>query len=386
MNAHRNSVALYVHWPFCLSKCPYCDFNSYVFKDADFGQWQEAYISEIRYYASLTSGRRLTSIYFGGGTPSLMPAGMVAEIITEAGKHWGFDKNLEITIEANPTSAEIGKFRGFRNAGVNRLSIGIQSLKDEDLRFLGRRHSAAEAVEALGMAAEVFDRFSFDLIYARPSQTVDVWSEELSQALRLAGGHISLYQLTIEPGTTFHNRYVRGEFTLPDEETAARMFEVTTMIAGGSGLFAYEVSNYASPGNESIHNLNCWRYQDYIGIGPGAHGRLTVDGNKVATCGARAPGAWLGTALSGNYGADGYLVVSPKERAAEAVLMGLRLAEGLPLKRIEEEAGCPWQKILSAEKINYLEREGFLEKSDNAIKATASGMTMLDEIIRMILL
>ncbi|MBU0858346.1 MAG: radical SAM family heme chaperone HemW [Alphaproteobacteria bacterium] len=322
---------IYVHWPFCASKCPYCDFNSHVREKIDEDAWREAYLREMRHYAQLTPGRMVDSIFFGGGTPSLMSAQTTQAIIDEVVKCWHVKNDIEITLEANPTSVEAEKFKAFRQAGVNRVSLGIQALNDPDLKFLGRQHNAAEAVAAIKIAASTFDRFSFDLIYARPQHTVEAWQAELNEALNYAVGHLSLYQLTIEPGTPFHTQHARGDFTIPNEDEGAALYEVTQSVLSDRGMPAYEVSNHARPGEESRHNLVYWRYGDYVGIGPGAHGRLTLDGVKHATRAHRAPEIWLERVQGGGHGAHPHETVAHNERLTEALMMGLRLQEGVPL-------------------------------------------------------
>ena len=291
--AGADTLALYVHWPFCLAKCPYCDFNSHVRAEIDEARWRAALLREIDATAEETSGRVLTSVFFGGGTPSLMAPATVAAILERAGSHWPAADGLEVTIEANPGAAETGRLADFRAAGVNRVSIGVQSFDDDALRFLGRVHDADAARAAIERAAALFPRYSFDLIYARPGQSVAAWTAELAGALSLAGEHLSLYQLTIEPGTAFHARARRGEALAAKEEPAAALFEATQEMLDAAGLPAYEISNHARPGGECRHNLTYWRYGDYAGVGPGAHGRLTVDGARIATQRIRAPEAWL---------------------------------------------------------------------------------------------
>lgn len=389
------TLALYVHWPFCLAKCPYCDFNSHVRESVDQAAWRQALLAEMRYYAALTPRRVVTSIFFGGGTPSLMAPDTVAAIIAEAGALWDLAPQLEITLEANPTSSESGKFRDFRAAGVNRLSIGIQALEDEALKFLGRRHTAREALAALTMAAEIFDRYSFDLIYARPGQSVADWRAELTAALDHAGGgHLSVYQLTIEEGTPFFTAHARGDFTIPDDGAGGALYEVTQEILGAHGLPAYEVSNHARPGEESRHNLSYWRYEDYAGIGPGAHGRLTLaegqkadgqkaEGRKVGTRAHRAPEIWLERVQAAGHGAHPFEDVSADRRADEALMMGLRLVEGLPLARIEAQGGRPWRERIDPAKIAALEGEGYLTlRDDGRLVPSAAGLQRLHAILR----
>lgn len=285
-------LSLYIHWPFCKSKCPYCDFNSHVRERIDEAAWQRALLAELGYWGERTQGRKLASLFFGGGTPSLMPPALTAALIETAQKYWTCD-NPEITLEANPTSVEAQKLKDFHAAGVTRLSLGIQALNDADLKALGRQHSATEALAALDLAASIFPRFSFDLIYARPEQTVKAWEAELRRALGFGATHMSLYQLTIEPGTQFATLHQRGDLVTPDEETGAALYELTQSLMGKAGLPAYEISNHAKPGHECRHNLTYWRYCDYVGIGPGAHGRVTLDGVKQATRTHRAPEEWL---------------------------------------------------------------------------------------------
>lgn len=372
---------LYVHWPFCLSKCPYCDFNSHVQDRVDQDAWRNALLAEIRHYAALMPGRKLTSVFFGGGTPSLMPPETVAAVIDEAQKLWTFSNDIEITLEANPTSVEAGKFRAFRQAGVNRVSLGIQSLRENDLVFLGRKHNVGEARQAIDIAAATFDRFSFDLIYARPEQTVAAWREELNEALTLSGGHISLYQLTIEPGTAFHTQHARGDFMIPNDMVAGDLYEVTQDILGAAGMPAYEISNHAKPGEESRHNLTYWRYGDYAGVGPGAHGRITLDGKKIATRAHRAPEIWLKNVAAQGHGAHPFEDITPDQRLTEALMMGLRLTEGVPLARLERESGKTADTFFDPKKIKSLCDEGYLSMANDHITATASGRQRLNALL-----
>lgn len=378
-----DSLAVYIHWPFCLSKCPYCDFNSHVREDVDQGRWRSALVREISHYAALTPGRRVESVFFGGGTPSLMPPETVEAVIEAVARHWVLPPDTEITLEANPTSAEAGSFRAFRAAGVNRVSIGIQALDDAALAFLGRRHSHAEGLAALEMAGEVFDRTSFDLIYARPGQTVQDWAAELERALTYVRGHLSVYQLTIEPGTPFYARHERGEFSIPDEDTGAELYEYTQDRLSRAGMPAYEISNHAAPGQESRHNLAYWRYADYVGTGPGAHGRLTLDGVKFATRAHRVPEIWLDRVESSGHGAHPFETVDLRARATESIMMGLRLREGLPLSRVEAESGQDWRVILPESKIAALEAEGHLifDRDLLVLRPTPSGMQRLHAIL-----
>lgn len=381
MNNPSTLFGLYVHWPFCLSKCPYCDFNSHVQERVDQDAWRTALVREINHYAALMPGRKLTSIFFGGGTPSLMPPETVAAVIDEAQKLWAFSNDIEITLEANPTSVEAGKFRAFRQAGVNRVSLGIQSLRENDLVFLGRKHNVGEARQAIDIAAATFDRFSFDLIYARPQQTVAAWQEELNEALTLSGGHISLYQLTIEPGTAFHTQHARGDFMIPNDVVAGELYEVTQDILGAAGMPAYEISNHAKMGEESRHNLTYWRYGDYAGVGPGAHGRITIEGKKIATRAHRAPEIWLKNVAEQGHGAHPFEEVTPDQRMTEALMMGLRLSEGVPLARLEFESGKTSDTFFDPKKIKSLCDEGYLSMANDHITATAAGRQRLNALL-----
>ena len=377
----ESSFGLYIHWPFCLSKCPYCDFNSHVHDRVDHDAWREALVREINHYAAMTPGRVLSSIFFGGGTPSLMHPETVAAAIDEAQKRWNFSNDIEITLEANPTSVEADKFTAFRRAGVNRVSLGIQSLREKDLEFLGRKHNVGEARRAIEIAGNTFDRFSFDLIYARPHQTVAAWKEELEEALTLSGGHISLYQLTIEPGTAFFAQHARGDFMIPNDMAAGDLYEATQDILGAAGMPAYEISNHAKPGEESRHNMTYWRYGDYVGVGPGAHGRITLDGHKKATRAHRAPEIWLNDVTVKGHGAHPFEDVTPDQRMTEALMMGLRLSEGVPLSRLEHESGRTRDTFFDEKKIKALSDEGYLTLTDTHIAATASGRQRLNALL-----
>ncbi len=372
---------IYVHWPFCRSKCPYCDFNSHVRERVDHGRWRTALLRELEHYAADAKGRQVTSIFFGGGTPSLMEPETVAALIARVGELFPVAEDVEITLEANPTSAEIGKFRAFRDAGVNRVSLGVQSLVADDLKFLGRQHDAAQALDAVRMAAATFDRFSFDLIYARPTQTLAQWQAELDRALDFAAGHISLYQLTIETGTQFEQAVARGDFRVLDEERAAELYEATVARLGAAGLGDYEISNFARPGQESRHNLTYWRYGDYLGIGPGAHGRLTIADDKFATRQHRAPEAWLDLVERDGHATRQRDLVARTERLSELLMMGLRLKEGVKLARIEDEAARPLAQALDPSRLNRLIDGGFLTLSDEQISATQQGRQRLNSVL-----
>jgi oxygen-independent coproporphyrinogen-3 oxidase len=367
---------LYIHWPFCQAKCPYCDFNSHVAAQIDEFRWSRAYLSEIERIGAETRGRVLSTVFFGGGTPSLMSPDLVAAILDQVRATWPMANDPEITLEANPTSVEAGRFRGYADAGVTRVSMGIQALRDDDLRRLGRLHSVAEARAAFDMARAQFDRVSFDLIYARQDQTLDDWRAELSEALSMAIDHLSLYQLTIEDGTAFGDRFRRGRLRgLPDEDLAADMYELTQEICDAHGMPAYETSNHARPGAESRHNLIYWRSGDYAGIGPGAHGRLTLGGTRYATEALRAPGAWLQAVETRRSGETLREIVPEAEQIEEYALMGLRLAEGVDAAPLRDHPSL-------SKNINGLIFSGLLEESQGRLRTTAAGRPLLNAILR----
>lgn len=376
---------IYVHWPFCLAKCPYCDFNSHVQNDVDHARWRKALVRELAYYAdTLPQKQTVTSIFFGGGTPSLMAPDTVAAVIAAVQKYFPVAEDVEITLEANPTSAEAARFKGYAAAGVNRVSLGVQSLRDAELQFLGRQHSAKEALAALDLARQHFTRSSFDLIYARPGQTVEDWRAELDEALSYAGGHLSLYQLTIEKGTPFYTLYQRGEMPIPAEEEAAALYEETREQAAKHGYDAYEVSNYAVKGQESRHNLVYWRYGDYLGIGPGAHGRVTRTDGKYATRAHRAPAIWLERVEKRGHGAHQEERLAYADRAAEMLLMGLRLAEPLSLARLEEESGGA--EVLDRAGLAKMQENGLITVTDDALQSTEAGRQRLEYVLSRIVL
>ncbi len=373
-------LGLYVHWPFCVSKCPYCDFNSHVREAVDHNRWKEALLKELKYVGEQTRGRTLTSVFFGGGTPSLMDPNTVHAVIESLPQYWQVD-NPEITLEANPNSVEIEKFRDFRAAGVNRVSLGIQSLQEDALKFLGRAHSVNEATRAIEIAAQTFERYSFDLIYARPDQTVETWEKELTEAMSLVRDHISLYQLTIEPGTAFHTAYARKDFSLPQGEQAARLFERTNEILQDKGIERYEVSNHARVGRECQHNLVYWRYQDYAGIGPGAHGRLTLDGQKVATQCYRAPETWLEHVEAHGHGVQNQTELSSQEQIIETLMMGLRLKDGINRPDFQDSHKRDFLEVLDNAKISALVKEGYVILDDVALKTTDEGLLRLNALL-----
>lgn len=385
VSASDPGFAVYVHWPFCKSKCPYCDFNSHVRERVDHDRWRAGLLRELDYYADLTAGRTVTSIFFGGGTPSLMEPSTVGAVIDRIAQRWAVADRLEVTLEANPTSVEADKFRAFRTAGINRVSLGIQALDDASLKFLGRQHNAAEATGAIELAAKTFDRFSFDLIYARPGQTVAAWQAELARALDYAVGHLSVYQLTIEEGTAFYPLHARGDLVLPDEDLAGDLYEATQSQLNAAGLPAYEISNHARPGEESRHNLTYWRYGDYVGIGPGAHGRLTLDGEKFATRAHRAPEIWLERVERDGHGAAAPDPIDREARGTELLMMGLRLSEGVRLARLVEETGRPLDDIVDSAALSRLIEGGFLTRDAERLSATSEGLQRLNAVLSAIL-
>ncbi|GLR79253.1 coproporphyrinogen III oxidase [Azospirillum oryzae] len=377
--------AVYIHWPFCKSKCPYCDFNSHVRERVDHDRWRAGLLRELDHYADLTAGRTVTSIFFGGGTPSLMEPATVGAIIDRVAQRWAVAEWLEVTLEANPTSVEADKFRAFRTAGINRVSLGIQALDDASLKFLGRQHNAAEATGAIDLAAKTFDRFSFDLIYARPGQTVAAWQAELTRALDYAVGHLSVYQLTIEEGTAFYPLHARGDLVLPDENLAGDLYEATQNQLMAAGLPAYEISNHARPGEESRHNLTYWRYGDYVGIGPGAHGRLTLHGEKFATRAHRAPEIWLERVERDGHGAAAPDPIDRESRGTELLMMGLRLSEGVRLGRLVEETGRTLDDFVDPAALSRLIDGGFLTRDADRLVATSEGLQRLNAVLSAIL-
>ncbi|WP_408640898.1 radical SAM family heme chaperone HemW [Sphingomonas horti] len=370
-----NPLALYIHWPFCVSKCPYCDFNSHVRERIDQEQWRTALLADLGHEARLTPGRPLTSIFFGGGTPSLMPPETVGALIEAAERHWGFAPGIEITLEANPSSVEAARFRDLARAGVNRVSLGLQALDDAALAFLGRAHSLSEGLLALDTAQSAFERVSFDLIYARPRQSLADWEAELCRALTFGTGHLSLYQLTIEPGTRFAALAAKGALPLADPDHSAELFELTRAVTAEAGLPAYEVSNHARAGEESRHNLTYWRYGDYVGIGPGAHGR------RLATASFRRkkPENFLAAVARNGHGIESEDALSPETRAAEALLMGLRLEEGVDLARLAAETGV--ETLVDETAADRLSGHQLVERDGTRLQVTPSGMLVLDRIL-----
>ena len=380
MTGADSDLAIYVHWPFCRSKCPYCDFNSHVRTTIDQSRWRAAYRRELDHFATETAGRPVGSVFFGGGTPSLMPPATVAAVLDGIARAWPLADDVEVTLEANPTSTEADALSALRGAGVNRVSLGVQALDDGALRFLGREHGAAEALRAVATAARLFDRYSFDLIYARPGQSPTSWRRELSKALTAAGGHLSVYQLTIEPGTVFEGLVRRGLLTLPDDDTQAVLYEATQEILGAAGLPAYEISNHARPGEASRHNLVYWRYGDYLGVGPGAHGRLRLPSGRVATRTHRAPEIWLDRVERNGHGEHAREPIAPETAAAEALLMGLRLTDGICRETFRQRIGNDPLACVDSVAVDRLVDGGFLAVTDSRFGATAAGRQRLGAV------
>ena len=373
-----SGFGLYIHWPFCAAKCPYCDFNSHVREQRDEKGWLTSVLREMAHLAVLQGERPVVeTVFFGGGTPSLMSGGSTGRIIEAAAKLWPFAADVEITLEANPASAEAARFADYRAAGVNRLSLGLQALNDSDLKFLGRLHNLAEAQAALKLAQKTFNRVSLDLIYARPGQTIEAWRRELTEALAFGTEHLSLYQLTIEPQTPFAGLHKKGVFHIPEDDLAASLYEATQELTAAAGLPAYEVSNHARPGCEARHNLLYWRYGDYAGVGPGAHGRLVLGGKRMATVCERRPERWQEKVLSEGHGFAEMNEIAPAEAAREHLLMNLRLVEGLEL----ESYRARWGMAPDAGRIADLAAQGLLRAEGRRIGATPRGMLLLNAVI-----
>ncbi len=370
-------LALYIHWPFCVSKCPYCDFNSHVRDSIDQDGWASALLTDMAHEAALTSGRPLSSIFFGGGTPSLMPPATVAALIRAAERHWGFSPQIEITLEANPSSVEAARFADLASAGVNRVSLGLQSLEDEALAFLGRAHSVAEAMAALDIAQSVFQRVNIDLIYARPGQGAAQWQAELARAIGFGTSHMSLYQLTIEPGTRFATLVREGKFIPADDDDAASLYELTQQMTAAAAIPAYEISNHARLGEESRHNLAYWRYHDYLGVGPGAHGRRL----QKATIRHKKPENYLSAIDRNGHGIAQEDALDEPTRATEALLMGLRLAEGLDLDVVTSVSGLAASNLVDDHAIEKIAKLGLIRRSGNRLTVTPRGMPLLDAIL-----
>ncbi|MFN3129925.1 radical SAM family heme chaperone HemW [Roseibium sp.] len=379
IQASDAGFGIYVHWPFCAAKCPYCDFNSHVrHQPVDQARFAAAFERELSHFAEMTQGKVVQSVFLGGGTPSLMEPATVERVLTAISDRWSLDPNVEISLEANPTSVEAERFKGYRAAGVNRVSLGVQSLHDEDLKLLGRLHDAATARRAIETARATFPRLSFDLIYARPNQTLTQWEAELKDAIALAADHLSLYQLTIEEGTPFYTLYHAGKLTMPDQDLGAEFYELTQLVTEAEGLPAYEVSNHAKPGAECRHNLVYWRYGDYVGVGPGAHGRLSVGVNRMATSVERHPETWLEAVEQNGHGMIEFSGLNEEEQGDEFLLMGLRLTEGIDLKRYEAFA----HRSVDPKRLNDLLEHGMVEElGENRVRATREGFFVLDAVV-----
>lgn len=380
-------TAIYVHWPFCAKKCPYCDFNSHVREEVDQKAWQQAMLREIETFAAKFPNLKAASIFFGGGTPSLMPPDTTAAIIDAVQRFWTPEHPIEITLEANPSSVEAARFSEYAAAGVNRVSIGVQSFKDTSLKFLGRLHSAAEAERAIKVARDNFSRVSFDLIYALPQQSLEDWSAELQHALGFSPSHLSLYQLTIEEGTAFYHQFQRGKFTLPDEDDAAALFKLTQEMTAEAGLPAYEVSNHARPGEQSRHNLAYWQGRPYVGIGPGAHGRLPSDqkGAAIAHQQVRRPEDWLNAVAATGVGLLEVETIEPVERAIEAIMMGLRLAKGISRVDFENQFARKLDSMLDAQSTSELRADGYVFDEAGHVGLTPKGAPLLNFILKKLL-
>lgn len=369
--------ALYIHWPFCLAKCPYCDFNSHVRDSVDHAAWQAALVGDMRHEHEVAGGQALDSIFFGGGTPSLMPPAVVEVLLREAENLWGFSGGIEITLEGNPSSVEAANYAALASAGINRVSLGLQSLDDAALRFLGRLHNASEGLAALEVAQRNFNRVSFDLIYALPGQTPDEWHRQLQSALNLGTTHLSLYQLTIEPGTKFETMVRQHQFAPLDDDASADLFELTRSMTAAAGLPAYEISNHARPGEESRHNLTYWRYHDYAGIGPGAHGRR----GGLATVRHKKPENWLAAVAAKGDGIAEERVLSSSEQASEALLMGLRLAKGVDLASLAKRFGFAASDLVDGDKVSFYGSKGLVWQDGGLIGVTSAGMPLLDGLL-----
>jgi len=375
MSDNQGQLGLYFHWPFCLSKCPYCDFNTHAYEGVDHDRWLSAYLRSMEFYAEKTQGRVLSSIFFGGGTPSLMEPRVVEEIINHACELWECQREFEVSMEANPTSVENTKLAAFADVGVNRVSLGVQALNDADLKFLGREHSAGEALKSLEIARDNFDRVSFDLIYARPEQSLDDWAKELREVIDLNVNHVSAYQLTIERNTPFYYDHEQGKFHVPEQELAADFYNLTREVLAEGGLDLYEVSNYArDEAQQCQHNLIYWNYDDYIGIGPGAHGRITHEGQKFATRDHAAPQIWLDRVDENGHGAHPYSALTQSDQVFERLMMGMRLLSGIALRPID------W-KYLSRDKVKILADQGWVIFDETHIRLTQEGLLRLNAIL-----
>lgn len=383
---NHNDLSIYVHWPFCLAKCPYCDFNSHVRDRVNEAEMAEALLNEIDHYAGLVGRRDVKSIFFGGGTPSLMSASTVEKVINRIEHNFRTTNDIEITLEANPTSVEAGKFKDFSLAGISRVSIGIQALNDHDLKSLGREHDVDEALGAIELSQKYFKRSNFDLIYARMGQKTSDWEKELKQAIGMANGHLSLYQLTIEQGTPFYGQWRQGKLIIPDEDTSAEMYELTNDICSENGYAAYEVSNYAKEGQESRHNLTYWNYRDYLGIGAGAHGRITYGGNTYATIQNKKPETWLKAVKNKGHATKEKTQLSQKEMAEEMIMMGLRLTSGIKTDHFRNRIGAKINNFIEMDQVEMLIAQGFFEPNyQDRLQLSKKGRPLLNQILGQIL-
>lgn len=381
----EGQIGVYIHWPFCLSKCPYCDFNVYLKQTHDTQDWLNAYLTSIKTHQKLMPDAQVVSIYFGGGTPSLMKPSEVEAIINEVHKGWRVIGDVEITLEANPTSTEIDKFESFKSAGVNRLSLGVQSLRDDVLKFLGRLHNSDEVKRAIKVADQCFDRFTFDLIYALPDQSLEEWRGDLLHAIPYMKGHLSAYQLTIKGGTAFEKQEERGDFKMLSDDVTVDFYNLTNDIMAEYDMSAYEVSNYGVKGQESRHNCVYWHYQDYVGIGPGAHGRISYDDQKYASEDYKKPSEWMGAVQQNGHGSKRHEELSAEEQFTEIVMAGLRLVDGINLTSLEKQTGLNPMQYLDIECLRKLEAEGFLLFDNVTIKPTREGWLRIDSILPHIL-
>lgn len=381
-----DQMGIYFHWPFCASKCPYCDFNAHVHDVIDHDRWRDTYVRAIAYYAKMLPGRRVVSVFFGGGTPSLMPPDTVEAILDAVRAGWTCANDLEVTLEANPTSVEVSKLEAFRDAGVNRVSLGVQALNDKDLAFLGRTHDTMQAIQAIELARDLFERFSFDLIYARPGQSLDDWEAELKRAVDLARGHLSLYQLTIERRTPFYLRAERGEFSMLDEVAGAEFYHLTQNVLEEAGMPAYEVSNHAAEGHQCRHNLLYWHYADYLGIGPGAHGRFVQGGVKYASRDHFAPDVWLSRVEGKGCGVHPFEEVVGAERFGESLLMGLRLREGVDVIALCQAAGVVFGDVIDQSRLDKVCAEGWAVFDGTYMQLSREGWLRLNALLPYILL
>ncbi len=375
-------TSLYIHWPFCESKCPYCDFNSHVRESIEHDKWLGAYLKEIEFYKNKLGDLKIDTIFFGGGTPSLMQPETVGRIIEKIKNEFDVKTDAEITLEANPASSEVEKFRAFKDAGINRVSIGVQSFDENILKFLGRRHGKNQAINAIESAAKILGNFSFDLIYATPGQTMEQWENTLNFALKFNSPHISLYQLTIEKGTPFYSDFHKNKFQMPEEELAADLYDLTVEKCKNKGLLRYEVSNFAKPGFESRHNLNYWYYNDYIGIGPGAHGRIHEGKDKIATMDIHSPENWLKAVVEKGKGLQSREKMSATQVIEEMIFMGLRIREGIDKKDFAEKTGKDFEEILDKKFLQKLCDEGLMIINENSVKLTNEGLLLHTNIVK----